>query len=316
MKLQGVPRRLVLHFECAIEDSVRAFANGLERQARVLDAGAGECQYAHWFSGQRYTAIDLAVGDSAWNYSGLDAICDLTAISLADGCFDAAINIVTLEHVREPARALREIARTLRPGAPLLLVVPFEWEVHQEPQDYFRFTRYGLDYLLRRAGFAHREIRPVGGYFRLLSRRLYSGIQFFMSGWRWVGFPIVALALAPLALAAPLLDGLDKKKAFTLGYICIARRGLTDDLGSPRSPSDVASSLEEQAQVQPPGTAERLVPPTKGAAPVRSCASEGHAQGGSRPRLRSGEFMEGMPARDSALCASGDAKRLGESRAD
>ena len=224
MKLRGLPRRLVLHFECAIEDSVRSFADGLASDARVLDAGAGESRHAPLFSGQRYTAVDMAVGDAQWNYAGLDAICDLSAIPFATGSFDAAINIVTLEHVREPADALREIARTLRSGAPILLVVPFEWEVHQEPQDYFRFTRYGLDYLLGRAGFVHREICPVGGYFRLLSRRLFSGIQMFMSGWRWLAFPIVALALAPLALAAPLLDGLDKKKAFTLGYICTARR--------------------------------------------------------------------------------------------
>jgi SAM-dependent methyltransferase len=215
----------VLHFECAIEDAVRNFAAGLEDQARVLDAGAGQSQYAGWFSRQRYTAIDLASGDAAWDYSGLDAICDLAALPFADGCFDAAINIVTLEHVREPAAALREIARTLKPGAPLLLAVPFEWEVHQEPHDYFRFTRYGLDYLLQGAGFEHLEIHPAGSYFRLLSRRLFSGIQFFMSGWRWVFFPVAVLVLGLPAFAAPLFDRLDKTRAFTLGYICIARRG-------------------------------------------------------------------------------------------
>jgi SAM-dependent methyltransferase len=232
MNLPGFVRHIVLHFECAVEDSVRTFAHGLGVHARVLDAGAGESRHARLFSDHRYTAIDLAVGDPAWNYAGLDAICDLSAIPFADGSFDAAINIVTLEHVREPAVVLGEIARTLRSGASLLLVVPFEWEVHQEPHDYFRFTRHGLDYLLDRAGFVEREIHPVGGYFRLLSRRLYSGIQFFMSGWRWAVFPVALLALGPLALAAPLFDGLDNKKTFTLGYICIARCGRLQEQGT------------------------------------------------------------------------------------
>ena len=40
-------RRHILHFECEIEDAVRAFAASLPSGARVLDAGAGEGQYAH-----------------------------------------------------------------------------------------------------------------------------------------------------------------------------------------------------------------------------------------------------------------------------
>jgi len=224
MKVPSVLRSWVLHFECSIEDAVRQFAVELEEGARVLDAGAGEGQYASLFSRARYTAVDLAVGDPAWNYTRLHAVCDLSALPFADGGFDAAINIVTLEHVREPAAALCEIARTLRPGARLLLVAPFEWEVHQAPHDYFRFTRYGLGELLRGAGFEKVRINPAGGYFRLLSRRLFNGLPFFMTGWRWILFPAAALFLAPAAFAAPLFDGLDKKKAFTLGYICVAHR--------------------------------------------------------------------------------------------
>ena len=35
----------------------------------------------------------------------------------------------------------------------LLIAAPHEWEVHQAPHDYFRYTRYGLAYLLEQAGF-------------------------------------------------------------------------------------------------------------------------------------------------------------------
>ena len=110
-------RRHILHFEVEIEDAVKALGAGLPRGARVLDAGAGEGQYRRFFAAQRYCGIDLAVGDTAWDYSGLDAVADLTALPFRDGAFEAALNIVTLEHLREPARALAEIARTLRPGS-------------------------------------------------------------------------------------------------------------------------------------------------------------------------------------------------------
>jgi hypothetical protein len=106
----------------------------------------------------------------------------------------------------------------------LLVVAPHEWEVHQAPNDYYRYTRYGLAYLLERAGMAEIEIRPVGGYFRLLARRLLNGLQFFAGGFRWLGFLPAALLLVPPALLAPFLDFLDRERNFTLGYICTAKK--------------------------------------------------------------------------------------------
>jgi SAM-dependent methyltransferase len=222
--LPGFLRRHVLHFETAIQDRVAEFAQSLAAGTRLLDAGAGEGQYAVLFGRQRYCGVDLAVGDSGWNYSRLDALADLAALPFAADCFDAAIHIVTLEHVPEPAAVLREVARTLAPGGQLLLVAPHEWEVHQAPHDYFRYTRHGLEYLLRKAGFRSIEIEPVGGYFRLLSRRLLNGLQFFSGGMKWICFLPAAVFLVPPALVLPFLDFLDRDRNFTLGYICTARK--------------------------------------------------------------------------------------------
>jgi len=217
-------RRHVLHFECEIEDAVRAFASRLPPRARVLDAGAGESQYARHFAHCRYCAVDLAVGDAAWDYTRLHAIADLTALPFRNGSFSAALHIVTIEHLREPACALAEIARALAPGAELLVAAPHEWEVHQAPHDYFRYTPYGLAHLLEKAGFEIRELHPAGGYFRLLARRLLNGLQFFTGGLRWVAFLPAAILLVPPAMLLPFLDSLDRERNFTLGYICVARR--------------------------------------------------------------------------------------------
>ncbi len=208
-------RRQLIHFECLIERAVAEFSKSLPDGSRILDAGAGEGQYAGWFALHRYTGVDLGIGDKSWDYRELDALADLCALPFADATFDAAINIVTLEHLPEPLRALQEIARTLRPGARLLIAVPHEWEVHQSPYDFYRYTRHGLRYLLEKAGFADIVIEPGGGYFRLLSRRLLNGVQFSLP---------LGLFFAPLALVLPLFDGLDKEKNFTVGYIATARR--------------------------------------------------------------------------------------------
>ena len=216
-------RRHILHFEVEIEDAVAAFARKLPDGARVLDAGAGEGQYRGHFARQRYCGVDLAVGDRSWDYSRLDALADLRALPFRTGAFDAAIHIVTIEHLREPGEALREMARTLAPGAMLLVAAPHEWEVHQAPHDYFRYTRYGLAYLLEKAGFEVCEMRAAGGYFRLLARRLLNGLQFFTGGIRWLCFIPAAILLVPPALILPLLDSLDGDRNFTVGYICTAR---------------------------------------------------------------------------------------------
>jgi SAM-dependent methyltransferase len=222
--LPGFLRRHVLHFESAIQDRVAGFARSLPAGARVLDAGAGEGQYSGLFGAQRYCGVDLAVGDAAWNYGRLDAIADLAALPFPADSFDATIHIVTLEHVTEPAAVVRELARTLAPSGTLLLIAPHEWEVHQAPHDYFRYTRYGLEYLLSKAGFSAIEIEPVGGYFRLLSRRLMNGLQFFSGGLKWLCFLPAAIFLVPPALVLPFLDFLDRDRNFTLGYICVARK--------------------------------------------------------------------------------------------
>jgi SAM-dependent methyltransferase len=162
----------------------------------------------------------LGVGDDSWSYAGLDAIADLQSLPFRDATFDTALNIVTLEHVRDPARVICELYRTLRSAGRVLLIVPHEWEVHQHPHDYYRYTRYGVTHLLESAGFTDIAIEPVGGYFRLLARRLLNGLQFFRG-------PLVvpaALLLIPPALVLPLFEPLDRSRSFTLGYVCTARK--------------------------------------------------------------------------------------------
>lgn len=217
-------RRHLLDFEARIEDAVTAFANSLPEGARVLDAGAGEGRYAPQFAKQRYIGVDLGIGDATWNYRRLDAVADLTSLPFPPGSFDACIHIVTLEHLKEPAAALREVSRALTPGARLLLVAPHEWEVHQSPHDYFRYTRHGLEYLLSQAGMEAVEIHAAGGYFRLMARRMANGLQFFTGGVRWLLFPAAALLFGVPALVLPVLDFLDRDRNFTLGYVCTARK--------------------------------------------------------------------------------------------
>lgn len=220
-----LPRALrdhVLHFDAEIERSLQSFAQLLPPRALVIDAGAGEVRHARYFSHARYFGIDLAIGDASWNYSQLAALADLQHLPVRHASVDAVLNIVTLEHVPDPAAVIQELARILKPGGKLLLVAPLEWEEHQIPHDYFRYTRYGLRHLIESSGLHLTRLEPVGGYFRLLQRRLAAALQFFPL-WLW---PVVILITGLPVLVLPWFDVLDRHKRFTLGFIVEAEKSL------------------------------------------------------------------------------------------
>ena len=212
--------RYLLSFEAGIDSAVLGFARTLPQGARVLDAGAGEGQYRAQFTRQSYVGFDLGIGDREWDYSGLDVIGDLSHMPFCNGSFNAVVNIVTLEHLTEPWAAVSEMERVLAPGGKVLIVAPQDWEVHQAPHDYFRYTRYGLRHLLERAGFTDIHVFPMGGFFRVVSRRLLTAPRMFHGWRRWL---IAPFFVAP-AVVLPLFDSLDPNRDFTLGYTCTARK--------------------------------------------------------------------------------------------
>lgn len=216
--------RRLLRFEALIDDRVAAFARSLPPGTAVLDAGSGEGRHAAPFAHCRYLGVDLAVGDAAWNYSRLHARADLERLPFRDAAFAAALNIVVLEHTRRPERVTAELARVLRPGAGLLIVVPQQWGVHQAPRDYFRFTRHGLAWLLEETGFERVAIEPAGGFFTLLGRRLLEAPLYCQGGLRWLLFPLAVILAGPAGFLLPALDFLDRDKETTLGYICLAHK--------------------------------------------------------------------------------------------
>jgi ubiquinone/menaquinone biosynthesis C-methylase UbiE len=120
--------------------------------ARLLDAGSGEGQFRHYFDHTCYVGVDLAVGDAAWDYTGIDTQADLKQLPFHDDSFDAAVCVQTLEHVNEPKQVMGEIARVLRPGGRLYLSAPMMLHQQQKPHDFFRYTSFGFRYLLGQNG--------------------------------------------------------------------------------------------------------------------------------------------------------------------
>lgn len=218
-------------------DAIRALleemAQGLKPEAKVLDAGAGECQYAPIFQGAQYFACDFAKGEPAWDYTKLSVISNLGSLPFASGVFSLIVCISTLEHLSEPAHALKEFARTLTPGGRLVAAVPFQgYREHQAPYDFYRYTQYGLRHLAERAGLVVEEIRPVGGVFSLMAKLIHylTGYWFLQPepAWKKALKKPLRFAYSVFKRSAFLLlrylDKRDKRRDFALEYFLICSK--------------------------------------------------------------------------------------------
>jgi SAM-dependent methyltransferase len=125
---------------------------------RIVNVGSGTDNRSY---GRRVVRVD-AFAPGATVRADLDR-----PLPFASQAFDGAVCTEVLEHVRDSRRLLSEIARVLKPGAPLLITVPFVYHYHPDPLDCLRLTPFGLGEELKRAGFDVELVGGIGG--RLMS---------------------------------------------------------------------------------------------------------------------------------------------------
>jgi SAM-dependent methyltransferase len=139
--------------------------------ASVLDVGAGNAPYRELFAHCRYLTTD-------WTHSvhersrDVDFVASAEALPLEDEAVDAVLLTQVLEHVSDPAAVLRETARVLRPGGNVCITVPFVWELHELPHDFWRYTPASLEQLLTGAGFVAPVIEPRNDCFTTVAQLL------------------------------------------------------------------------------------------------------------------------------------------------
>ena len=224
----GFIKRFIDPVTASIDQFVESSFSEMEPGSLVLDAGAGECRFKDKLIEKlQYIAVDTTWGDQEWDYSKIDVRSHLENLPFASGSFDSVICTQVLEHLNEPQLVLNELSRTLKEEGMIYLTAPQGWGVHQPPHDYFRFTNYGLSYLLQKAGFEKITITPSCGYFGYLANRLtmMPKVMFWQIKNKWLRlllFPleIVAYGLFVILFPAMLnaIDFLDHKQDYTLNY--------------------------------------------------------------------------------------------------
>jgi len=195
----------------------RAYARG-----RLLDVGCGEKPYRILFAPFVTEHVGLDHVDTQHARDAIDLYGYANAIPTESMKFDTVLATAMLEHVEEPACALAEMHRVLRPGGVVILTAPLFWHVHEAPRDFYRFTSYGLRYLFEKAGFTISELTPLSGFVVTFAQELVYFVHDTLP--RWL-YPVLGRALGTLIQAtAYVFVPLDRSTHFTWMYLVVARK--------------------------------------------------------------------------------------------
>jgi 2-polyprenyl-3-methyl-5-hydroxy-6-metoxy-1,4-benzoquinol methylase len=121
-------RRTAGRSDDAIHDAVeRVLAERRPRPGAVLDVGCGTGGLAARLAARwpRYVGVD------AVRHAGLDPACefhavdlDAEALPLPDDAVDLTVSVETIEHLENPRRFVRELARVTGPGGMVIVTTP------------------------------------------------------------------------------------------------------------------------------------------------------------------------------------------------
>ncbi len=166
-----VPRDNTHHLaRIGIARAMRAVAP--QARGDLVDIGCGLRPYQSLFAPhiERYIGIDYPPTGGDRTQINATIYADSTHLPLRDRCADTVLTTQVLEHVPEPLLMLREVRRVLRPGGKLIMTAPFVWGEHETPRDFYRYTSYGLQYLLGRASFRALDVRSLDGLYAVLGQ--------------------------------------------------------------------------------------------------------------------------------------------------
>lgn len=158
-------------------------ANIARLHGRVLNVGSGQAErYRLPTTVTDYVRLDVTAGPN------VDVVGRAEALPFPNASFDAIISTQVFEHVENPEQAAQEVGRVLKNNGTLLITIPQWNELHEEPHDYWRYTRYGLQSLFERHGFKLISMEQRGGYF---SMRAQLGMRFYIDKYRLHRHPLL-----------------------------------------------------------------------------------------------------------------------------
>ncbi len=118
--------------------------------AKTLVVNCNDSPYQHYFK-NRVTVDDKGE-------RGAQKV-DYYNMPFEDEAFEVVLCTGLLEHLEEPAEALKEMKRVLKKGGRIFIGASSAFSIHDAPHDFFHFTPYGLEYILKKQGWQNIEVK-------------------------------------------------------------------------------------------------------------------------------------------------------------
>jgi SAM-dependent methyltransferase len=129
---------------------------------KLLDVGGGfDGRYRKALEkiAEKYQNLEIENGPN------VDIVGSVYNLPILSNSQSLVTSFMVLEHLAEPLQGLKETNRVLKKGGFLALTTVQYWHTHAYPSDYYRYTRFGLEYLLKKSGFKIVKIWSHGGPF-------------------------------------------------------------------------------------------------------------------------------------------------------
>jgi len=191
-------------------------------KGRVLDVGAGGfSRYVDLFKFDEYVKMDTEPGEN------IDIVGRVEDIPLKENAFDSIVCTQVLGDVYEIQKAFSEFYRVLKTDGTVLITESLFDPLHDEPNDFWRFTEHSLRRLAEEAGFEVKVLERRGGYRSVMAQlKARYWIECLSANRRWFA-RLFSFVMKIFGEWARFLDRKDKSSAnklFTHGYILIAQK--------------------------------------------------------------------------------------------
>lgn len=150
----------VSHHIELIKKYKKVFDKYIDINSKLLDVGAGRLFYKKILSEytNHYESIDFKKTHQELNYIGTSSKTNRTSNS-----YDIIFCSQVLEHVPDPNESFKEIYKILKKNGIAIISTPFFMYLHNEPYDYFRYTKYALKKFSLDNHFIVLKLEEIGG---------------------------------------------------------------------------------------------------------------------------------------------------------
>jgi SAM-dependent methyltransferase len=173
-------------------------------EGKLLDVGCGSKPYLNLFEVSDYIGLEYDSKHSRL-YSQADFFYNGNRFPFDDQSFDSVLCNQVLEHVFNPDFFLSEINRVLKPGGRVLLTVPFVWDEHEQPNDFARYSSFGLTALFTNNNFSTFKIEKINSNISVLFQLLNAYFYKVLPQSNIVKMIFCLLIMAPISITGSLL---------------------------------------------------------------------------------------------------------------